>query len=64
MKFKIFASILTGMCLIGMSLGYVIGFYLRNIFDSNYWAYLGAPLLGIGSGLVMVGALFNKHLKT
>ena len=52
------------MCLIGMSLGYVLGFYLRNIFDSNYWAYLGAPLVGIGSGLVMVGALFNKHLKT
>ena len=64
MNFKVFALIITGMCLIGMSLGYVLGFYLRNIFGSNYWAYLGAPLLGIGSGLVMVGALFNKHLKT
>ena len=64
MNFKVFALILTGMCLIGMSLGYVLGFYLRNIFDSNYWAYLGAPLLGIGSGVVMFGALFNKHLKT
>lgn len=64
MSFKVFASILTGMCLIGMSLGYVLGFYLRNVFESNYWAYLGAPLLGIGSGLVLFAALFNKHLKT
>jgi hypothetical protein len=64
MNFKVFASILTGMCLIGMSLGYVLGFYVRNVIDSNHWAYLGAPLLGIGSGLVMVGALFNKHLKS
>jgi len=64
MSFKIFASILTGMCLIGMSLGYVLGFYLGNVFESNYWAYLGSPLLGIGSGLVLFGALFNKHYKT
>ena len=38
--------------------------HLRNIFDSNYWAYLGAPILGIGSCLVMVGVLFNKHFET
>jgi len=64
MNFKVFASILTGMCLIGVSIGYVLGFYLRDILESNYWAYLGAPLLGIGSGFVLFGALFNKHLKT
>ncbi|MAJ43437.1 MAG: hypothetical protein CMF96_01650 [Candidatus Marinimicrobia bacterium] len=64
MSFKVFSSILTGMCLVGMSLGYVLGYYLHNVFESNYGAYLGAPMLGIGSGLILFGALFNKHYKT
>ena len=63
MNFKIFSSILLGMCFIGISLGYVLGFYFNNIFESHYLAYVGALFLGIGSGLVLMGVLFNKHFE-
>ena len=64
MNFRVFALIVVGMCIVGISLGYVLGFYLRNVCDSNYWAYLAAPLLGFGSGLIMFGVLFNKNTET
>ena len=63
MNFKIFSSILIGMCFIGISLGYVLGFYFNSMFESHYLAYIGALFLGIGSGLVLMGVLFNKHFE-
>ena len=61
-KFKAFTSILVGMTLIGLSIGFLIGYYIPEIVPSNqksYWIYIGAPLLGVGAGLVVYGTLFN-----
>jgi len=60
MKFKYFAAILSGFCLIGFSLGFILGFYTKFMFSNNFWAYLGAPLLGVGGGLMIYGTLFNR----
>lgn len=64
MNFKAFASVVTGIGLIGMSVGYVLGYYLKTVLESNYWAFIGSPILGIGSGLVLYGALFHNRGKS
>jgi len=64
MNFKAFASVVIGVGLIGMSVGYVSGYYLKSILENNYWAYIASPLLGLGSGLVLYGALSRNHSKT
>jgi len=61
-KFTAFTSILVGMTLIGLAIGFLVGYYISNIsHDTDYWMYLAAPILGIGSGLVMYGALFEER---
>ena len=62
-KFKAFTSILVGMTLIGLSIGYLIGYYIPEIVPDNqkiYWVYIAAPLLGLGAGLVIYGTLFES----
>ena len=59
MSFSAFTYVLLGMSLIGFSVGYVFGFYFNTISDTYFWAYLAAPLLGIGSGCVIYGVLFK-----
>ena len=42
-KFKAFTSILVGMTLIGLSIGFLIGYYIPNIVPENqkiYWIYI------------------------
>ena len=53
------ASVLGAM--IGFAIGFLIGYYLPTIMLSVYWAYLSAPILGLGSGFVMYGALFEDR---
>ena len=63
-KFKAFTSILVGMTLIGLSIGFLIGYYIPELMTENqklYWVYIAAPLLGIGGGLVIFGALFEER---
>ena len=60
-EFRAFTSILVGMTLIGFAIGFLIGFYLPSILSNFYWVYLTAPLLGLGSGFVMYGALFEDR---
>ena len=60
-KFTAFTSILVGMTLIGLAIGFLIGYYIPFITDDAYWMYLSAPILGLGSGLVMYGALFEER---
>ena len=60
-KFKAFTSILVGMTLIGLAIGFLVGFYIPNIISNTYWVYLTAPILGLGSGFVMYGALFEDR---
>ena len=63
MDFKSFASILAGMSLIGLSLGFVLGYYLHGQFQTNLLMYLSAPCLGLGSGLVIYGTLYGRGVN-
>ena len=61
-NFRAFTSILVGMTIIGLAVGFILGYYIPfRLTNSQYWMYLSAPLLGIGSGLVMYGALFEER---
>ena len=61
MDFKSFASILSGMVLIGVSVGFLLGYYIHEVLQTNLWMYLSAPCLGLGSGLVIYGTLFGRN---
>ncbi len=61
MKFRAFASILIGMNLVGVSIGFIIGYYFHLDFDNRYWMYLSSPIMGLGSGLVIYGALYKRN---
>ena len=63
-KFKAFTSILVGMTIIGLSIGFLVGYYIPEIVPSSqkaYWIYIAAPFLGIGGGLVIYGALYEDR---
>ena len=60
-KFKAFTSILVGMTLIGIAIGFLVGYYVNMDLSGRYWMYIASPVLGIGSGLVMYGALFEER---
>ena len=51
------------MSLLGLSLGYVLGFYIQKHSSNNFWFYLSVPLFVIASLLIIYGALFLKDNK-
>ena len=56
--FRSFACILIGVVFLGISLGVVLGAYLKkNAFDS--YIYIAAFLASIGSAMIILGA-FKK----
>ena len=59
MKFKFFSLIFTGFIFIGLSIGYVLGFYANKFLNNNMF-YLAAFFMGIGIFLLIYGALFKK----
>ena len=63
MDFKSFASILMGMSLIGLSIGFLLGYYLHGQSQTYLWMYLSAPCLGLGSGLVIYGTLYGRNVN-
>ena len=63
MDFKSFASILTGMSLIGLSIGFNLGYYFHGQSQTYLWMYLSAPCLGLGSGLVIYGTLYGRNVN-
>ena len=63
MNFKSFVYILIGMSLLGLSLGYVLGFYIHKHGSNNYWFYLSVPLFIVASLMIIYGALFLKDDK-
>ena len=62
-RFKPFASILAGMCLIGFSIGFILGFYIHGQFQTYLYMYAAAPCLGIGSGLIIYGTLYGRNVN-
>ena len=63
MNLKSFLLVLIGVGLLGVSAGYVIGFYLHRILTESYWFYLSVPLMAISSFMIMYGALFSNNEK-
>ena len=60
-KFKAFTAILVGMTLVGLAIGFLIGYYVHLDLGGRYWMYIASPILGVGSGLIMYGALFEER---
>ena len=63
MNLKAFLLVLIGIGLLGVSAGYVIGFYLHRIVNEGYWFYFSVPLMAVSSFMIMYGALFSKNEK-
>ena len=63
MSFKSFASILAGMSFIGVSVGFILGYYIYDQTQTYLWMYLSAPCLGLGSGLVIYGTLYGRNVN-
>ena len=49
--------------LIGISIGYVLGFYISKYTSNDYFFYLSVLLMGIGCSIVIYGTLFSKKEK-
>lgn len=62
-RFKPFASLLTGMCLIGFSIGLILGFYIHEQFQTYFFMYAAAPCLGLGSGLIIYSTLYGRNIN-
>ena len=62
-KFKGFALILSGMSIIGIAVGMMVGYFLKEVSDSASIIYLSTPILMIGSLLVTYGSLFYRDFK-
>ena len=52
-----------GMAMLGISIGYVLGFYINKHAMNDYWFYLSVPIFLIASFLIVYGALFIKDNK-
>ena len=59
---KSIACILIGMNLIGFSIGYIVGYYVQGECQTYLYMYASAPLLGIGSGLIIYGTLHGRDI--
>tara|TARA_X000000368_G_scaffold67454_1_gene48588 strand:+ start:332 stop:532 length:201 start_codon:yes stop_codon:yes gene_type:complete len=62
--FKAFASILGGMNIIGISVGFLVGYYISSETQIFLLMYCSAPLLGLGSGLVIYGTLYGRDIES
>jgi len=54
---------LIGMSIIGISIGYVIGFNIHKFFISSYLLYLPVFIMGLGCALMIYVALFLNERK-
>tara|TARA_B100001964_G_C13713575_1_gene371369 strand:+ start:186 stop:383 length:198 start_codon:yes stop_codon:yes gene_type:complete len=61
--FKPFAYILFGICLIGFSMGFIVGYYIHSEFQTYFYMYAAAPSLGLGSGLIIYGTLYGRNVN-
>ena len=52
-----------GLVFIGISVGYVLGFYISKYTINNYFFYLSVLFMAIGCSIVIYGTLFSKKEK-
>ena len=61
MKFNAFFITLFGLVLIGISIGYVLGFYIQKSFSHDAFFYLSVLFMGGGCFMAIYGSIFlNK----
>ena len=58
LKLKSYLLIMIGITILGLSLGIVLGAYFKN--NIEYLIYSSSLLAGLGSFMIVVGALNNK----
>ncbi len=56
---KSYLFIMIGITILGISLGIVLGAYLKN--NAEYFIYFSSILAGIGSFMIVLGALKDKN---
>tara|TARA_Y100001970_G_scaffold9737_1_gene11466 strand:+ start:476 stop:670 length:195 start_codon:yes stop_codon:yes gene_type:complete len=62
-QFKSYYFSFIGISLIGISIGYVIGFYMKFFYIDNSLSYLSIIPMGIGCAMIIYGSLFIKSEK-
>ena len=60
MNFKSFIQTVVGLVFIGISVGYVLGFYISKYTINNYFFYLSVLFMAIGCSIVIYGTLFSR----
>ena len=60
MSFKTFSLIIYGVVFIGLSIGYLLGFYVHKYTMNNDFFYLSVLFMAIGSFMIVYATLFNK----
>ena len=63
MNFKSFILSMIGISLIGVSIGYVIGYYIQKFILNEYLFYLPVFIMAVGCVLVVYATLFIKVKK-
>ena len=61
MKFSKFFISMLGVILIGISFGYVLGYYFHRIDGQGFGLYLSVILMGLGTFLSIYGSMFHKN---
>ena len=59
MEFKKFFYVIIGVALIGISIGYILGFYI-SLFNQGALFYLAVPIMAIGSFITIYTTIYNK----
>ena len=60
---KTFLCVIIGMTMLGLSIGFLIGSYFQFATTNKVYAYISAPIFGLGSGLVLYGTLFGRKIE-
>ena len=61
MKFKVFFITLLGLILIGISIGYILGFYIQKTYSNDAAYYLSVLFMGGGCFMAIYGSMYlNK----
>ena len=60
MQFKKFFAVIIGIILIGISIGYVLGFYVSFFLKKEFLFYLAVPIMALGSFITIYVTIDNK----
>ena len=61
MKFNSFMITSLGLIFVGISIGYVMGYYIKDFSDKEYFSYFSVVSMGVGCFLTVYGSLFLKN---